>query len=65
MLSVFEWTKIFFESLKRFIAGVFSLSSPRYFKNRTMNVVHLHVYGYISADNIFIHHEKEVLKNKD
>lgn len=30
-----------------------------------MNVVHLHVYGYISADNIFIHHEKEVLKNKD
>lgn len=45
--------------------GVFSLSSPRYFKNRTMNVVHLHAYGYISADNIFIHHEKEVLKNKD
>lgn len=65
MFFVFEWIKIFFESLKFFIVGVFLLLLLRYFKNRIMNVVYLYVYGYIFVDNIFIYYEKEVLKNKD
>lgn len=65
MFFVYELIKIFFESLKFFIVGVFLLLLLRYFKNRIMNVVYLYVYGYIFVDNIFIYYEKEVLKNKD